>query len=62
MQINIVCYINHSPIKQFLGNVGDKDKDTENDSDTPETLEIEETTEEELLDSSVDSSMFVSTY
>ena len=42
--------------------LGDKDKDTENDSDTPETLEIEETTEEELLDSSVDSSMFVSAY
>ena len=47
----------------ILRNVGYKDTDTENDSNTPETLEIEEeTTEEELLDFSGDSSMSVSTY
>ena len=40
----------------------DKDTDTENDSDTPETLEIEEETiEEEHLDWSGDSCMFLLT-
>ena len=34
--MNIVCY----------GTVGDKDRTTANDSDTPESLEIEEETTE----------------